>query len=91
MQYINGGDDLMNIEEKKVKTNIRNLKLTRNLSIIGTSICPIGSFILVQQTNNNILLCGISLLIGASCTTFNAVNAYQSQKDNNKIKKKITK
>ena len=55
MQYINGGDDLMNIEEKKVKTNIRNLKLTRNLSIIGTSICPIGSFILVQQTNNNIL------------------------------------
>ena len=63
------------------RTKIKNLKITRNISILGACAAPIATAITITDPKSDIFS-GI-IVMGASAATlaFNSYNAMKSQRD----------
>ena len=71
----------MDTEKKEIKAKIRNLKITRNISILGACAAPIATAVTVTDPKVDIF--GNIIIMGASAATlaFNSYNVMKSQKD----------
>lgn len=81
MNALKGENFIMDTKKKEERTKIKNLKITRNISILGACAAPIATAITITDPKSDIFS-GI-IVMGASAATlaFNSYNAMKSQRD----------
>ena len=81
MNALKGENFIMDTKKKEEKTKIKNLKITRNISIIGACAAPIATAITITDPKSDIFSSIIVMGASAATLAFNSYNAMKSQRD----------
>ena len=71
----------MDTKKKEERTKIKNLKITRNISILGACAAPIATAITITDPKSDIFSSIIVMGASAATLAFNSYNAMKSQID----------
>lgn len=81
MNALKGENFIMDTKKKEERTKIKNLKITRNISIIGACAAPIATAITITDPKSDIFSSIIVMGASAATLAFNSYNAMKSQRD----------
>ena len=81
MNELKGENFIMDTKKKEERTKIKNLKITRNISIIGACAAPIATAITITDPKSDIFSSIIVMGASAATLAFNSYNAMKSQRD----------
>lgn len=81
MNALKGENFIMDTKKKEERTKIKNLKITRNISILGACAAPIATAITITDPKSDIFSSIIVMGASAATLAFNSYNAMKSQRD----------
>ena len=81
MNALKGENFIMDTKKKEERTKIKNLKITRNISILGACAAPIATAITITDPKSDVFSSIIVMGASAATLAFNSYNAMKSQRD----------